>query len=350
VTIRPLAALAIAFSCLVVRHDARAESRPSREVSLIIAAEAPAGDELELVVRELLGRLSIAVEITRVDRIDVREIAWPRPSTRPWLARVWIDLRDAGSATLYLHDAAHDRLFVRRVARARGNDELAREELGHILETCTEGLLSGANVGLPRGDVAPILTPEHAELGVTHEVAPPTSWKFGVLYEVATLSSQVRITHGPALSVSFRAPIRGVHAGAWLTGQYRVPFDLAASPVAARFAATAFRALASVEVPTNATTTWRFGLGGGLDVLWITPESSDVRFRLEPPRTLAFGLARAAVGIDLRVARSASFTAMVAVDFDPSATTYVIAVREGEQVLLRPWVARPGMQVGVDFP
>jgi hypothetical protein len=342
-------AAALSIACLAAPTRAKADAGAPREVELVIAADARGANELELVARELLGRLAVKVEVARVDAIDLREVASPPRSARPWLARVWVDLHDPSRATLYLHDPAHDRLFVRQVARTAGGEELAREELGHILETCAEGLLSGANVGLPRGEVAPLLSREK------EEPAPPPlprtrAWNVGAYYEGAAFSSQARLTHGPVLAAAVRAPLGGLALGAWVTWQYRFPVEIDTPTIGARWATNALRALATLELASSTATTWRFGLGGGFDVVRVEPKSNDGRFVLEPGTTLIFGLVRAAVGVHVRVGAWTSVGAALAADVDPSATSYVVAARDGDRVVLRPWPVRPSILVGVDVP
>ena len=76
-------AFAAAASILLISTLARAQAQPPPEVSLVIAAEPRAADDLELVIRELLARLAVTVQVSQVARIDVHEIASPPPMTRP---------------------------------------------------------------------------------------------------------------------------------------------------------------------------------------------------------------------------------------------------------------------------
>jgi hypothetical protein len=346
-------ALAVAASILLIATRTRAEPQPPPEVSVVIAAEPRAADDLELVVRELLARLSVVVQVSQVPRIDVHEIASPPPPPRPLLARVWIDLKKPGRATLYLLATAQDRLLVRTVDRAPGGDELAREELGHILETSAEGLLTGVNVGVPRAEAISLLEPPEPK--PAPPPAPPKTaeavpwWQLGALYEVSALSSQVRLTHGPMLSALFRTQTRNAVVGLWATAQYRLPIDVGDSAVAATLASGAVRLLATTDVRLSRALSLRLGLGGGADIVraetrtsaGYTPESSHLR---------GFGVGRVSTGLEARVAASLLLWFNVAADLDPSATTYVVEPRAGETLVLRPWAVRPAVAVGAAFP
>jgi hypothetical protein len=154
-----LAALLVAIPSALLGRGARAAPAPreAARILLVVAAEPGETAEFEKVAIELLGRLPVTVRVVRVTRIDVQEIARPVPAASAYLARIFVDLREPKRATLWFVDSSHDRILVRQLERALGSEELVREELGHILETSTEGLLSGAEIGLPRAEVVPML-------------------------------------------------------------------------------------------------------------------------------------------------------------------------------------------------
>src|SRR5262249_46579157 len=153
------------------------------------------------------------------------------------------------------------------VDRAPGGDELAREELGHILETSAEGLLSGANVGVPRAEAISLLEPVEQKPAPAPAPPPPPKqevvpwWQLGVLYELSALSSQVHFTHGPMLSVLFRAPVQKALVGLWATAQYRLPVEVGSAPVGATLASGALRLLVTTDIRLSRAVSLRFGLG-----------------------------------------------------------------------------------------
>jgi hypothetical protein len=352
------AALLIAIPSALASRGVRADTAPrgTTRILLVVAAEPQETGEFEKVAAELRGRLSVTVRVVRVERIDLQEIARPAPATPVYLARIFVDLREPKRATLWFVDSSHDRILVRQLERASGADELVREELGHILETSTEGLLAGAEIGLPRAEVVPILqkTPKTETPPPAPARAPAaarSAWQAALLYEMEGLSSQAPITQGPELSFFVRGPGRSAPFGVWLAGQYRLPIDVEASPVGARLEGGAVRALVTVDLPLHVGMTLRFGLGGGMDLVRLTPQASPgATAVLSGGRTLAFGLARAAAGIEFSVTSWLSLWSRVAADFDPSNTSYVFAGRDAEQLVLRPWPVRPAVALGAGFP
>jgi hypothetical protein len=339
---------------------------PAREVVLEIAAEdARDGDALAQVARELLGRLGVGVRAALVSRVELAAVvASPPPGTVPdaHLARVWIDWRTPGRATLYLLDARRDRVLVRQVERPAGGEELAREELGHILETACEGLLAGGEVGEPRAGMAPLLAPPAP--------APPAAGapaaggegrsrlSAAVLYEAAALAPEAPLTHGPEASLFLdvrpgAARARPWAYGAWATAQLRLPVRADdGGGAGVELQAFALRALLAIERGLSARAVARAGLGGGVDVVHARPEASPSDAAvLAPAFTRAFAVGRAAVALDLRLARWTWLVACVAADVDVTGQRYAFARGGGgEDLVVRPWVVRPAAALGLAFP
>ncbi len=316
---------------------------------LVVAAEPREAEQLRQVAVELLGRLSVSIHVETVARIDAEDLA--RSLAPGFLARVYVDLREPSRATLWFVDPAHDRILLRQLERAPSGDELLREELGHILETSTEGLLAGREIGLPRASVLPQL--KSNEPAVTKEASPTIIDKpllqLALLYELQALSSQAPLTHGPEASAHLAIPRRGAF-GLWLTGQYRFPVHVEAGAVGARVEGGALRALLTFDALTTSRIRLRSALGGGVDVVRLLPEAIGASVTLADARTLAFPMLRAAAGLEGRASPILSLWLRVAVDFDATGTRYVFEGREGEQLVLRPWVVRPALAVGAGFP
>ncbi len=366
-----LGALAVGLGGGGVRVDA-AEDAPDTAGTVVLeiaAGEARESESLAQVARELLGRLSVEVRATQVARIDLAAIAaTPRAGTSaagagedPPLARVWIDWRVTGRATLYLLDARRDRLLVRQVERPVGGEELAREELAHILQTACEGLLAGGEVGVPRAALEPLLAPAAAAPPppvVVSAAAPERAavgvgprWQVAVLYEAALLAAEAPVTHGPTVAAFAGGRAGAPRFGVWATAQLRVPVHADGVSVGVAMQSGALRTLFAYERPMSARAAFRIGVGGGVDVVRATPETTvPERAVLEGPRTLALAVARAAASVDVRIGARAALVAALAVDVDVSGQRYVFARGAGEQLVLQPYLVRPSVAVGVAFP
>jgi len=320
---------------------------------LVVAAEPQEAEQLRQVAAELLARLSVSIRAERVDRIDVEDLARSLPPHAGYLARVYIDLREPNRATLWFVDPAHDRILMRQLDRVPSGAELLREELGHILETSTEGLLSGAEIGLPRASVLPLVkaTDSAPAEDALFRSMPRPLLRWALLYEVQGLSSQAPLTHGPEASVYLAIPARRGPFGIWLTGQYRFPVHVETGPIGARIEGVAFRAMLTFDWPRESRVTLRGALGGGADILQLNPESlGGSGVALADARLLAFVTVRAGLGLEFRVSPILSVWSRVAVDVDATGTRYVFEGREGERLVLSPWILRPAFALGAGFP
>jgi hypothetical protein len=335
---------------------------PAREVVLeVAAAQASDSDALAQVARELLGRLAVKVRASQVRKIDLAAIATAPVAPPPDaagadtpLARVWIDWMTAGRATLYLLDARRDRLLVRQVERPPGGEELAREELGHILETACEGLLAGGEVGVPRAGVVSLLVPPapRPPVVVASPPAPePARWEAAVLYEAAALAPEAPLTHGPMLSLLAATRSAGPRLGLWATAQLRAPARASDDTVGVSVHTGALRALVAYERPLSERAAARVGVGGGVDIVRATPEADRPdRAVLEGARTLVFPMGRAALGVDVRLFRHLALLATLSADVDVTGQRYVFRRASGEAAVLTPWVVRPAAALGLAFP
>jgi hypothetical protein len=342
---------------------------PAGEVALeVAAADARDSDALTQVARELLGRLGLEVRARLVARVDLAAVVAPPRAggaTEPLLARVWVDWRTPGRATLYLLDARRDRVLVRQVERPAGGEELAREELGHILETACEGLLAGSEVGEPRAGVAPRLLPPSPPTTVVAEAAPPpvsgpARVQVALLYEAGALGGGATFTHGPEASLFVAlGPALGARRpvpwrwGLWSTVQLRLPVHATDDTGAGvDLEAGALRALVALEHAWTERATGRAGVGVGVDVVRARPEASpaDVAV-LNPAFTRSFAIGRAALAVDLRLAGRTWLVASLAADVDVTGQRYAFARGGGgEELVLKPWIVRPAAALGLAFP
>lgn len=345
-------ALFVSLACGAFGRDSRGQTVDDRKtVLLVVAASARETAELAQVTTELLGRLAVSVHVRQVRHIDLREITRPTLARATYLARAFIDLRARGPAVLWFVDEARDRVLMRELDRVPGEEELSREELGHILETSTEGLLSGAEIGVPRAEVIPLLEAPGKQQPTLSKAPRARPWQGTLLYEIAGLSSSVVVTQGLEAGIFLRMPLRAPRLGIWLTAQYRFPVHAESTPVGARIQSGVLRALLALDLPVYPDLKLRFGLGAGADLVDVEPESSaSSGVSLAERRLSSFFAARAAVSLELRLWSSLSIWSRIAADVIPTGTRYVFERLDGEDVVLKPWPVRPALAAGVGFP
>jgi hypothetical protein len=338
----------------------------ARRIQVLIAAEPDQRERFARVVHELMARLSVAVELTAIERVELAVVLADRPAQPPYLARCYVDLRKRERALLFVHDPARDRILERRIERAPGDDELAREQLGHMLLAAIEGLLSGATLGAPRSEIVAALPaadqPPRAEQEAEPEpdLEPPPepgrgewSLRGGLLYEVAALGHGPGLAHGPALAVLIRSPLSR-QLGMLLGALYRWPFDVEGdgNPVGMRVHAVGLRALATLETPLGARMVLRAGVGGGADVARIAPESRAAgTVRASAARTLTLAVARALLAADFRLSPQLALWVALSADLDLDRAQYVLVRSDGSEAeLSAPWRLRPALSIGLVLP
>src|SRR5204863_4530285 len=126
---------------------------PPRHVEIKLVAPSESWPALETVLSELLARLQVSVRFATIASVDARQIMSERSDDPPSVARVWIDMHEPNRVTLYLTGDRADRMLVRHVPLVTRVDEVAREEIAHIVEATVDALLVGGRIGVATDEV-----------------------------------------------------------------------------------------------------------------------------------------------------------------------------------------------------
>jgi hypothetical protein len=331
-----------------------------RSSTLLLSVAAPAGetDRLEAVARELLARLNVQIEVRRVPRIDVAELERALAPGERYFARVWISLSPSGRARLYLEHGASDRVLVREVAGDASNPELAREELGHILQTAVDGLKAGEEVGEPRSEALKDVpaedargarepaAPERPPVAAKAQAASSQPLRFGPRYELSWLGDGARFEDGPGAVFALRLPI-----GFEVSALYRRPVKVGGTPVGVRLQTLSARALATMQAWRGEHSSLRLGAGAGADLVRVSPwgePGGNVELSDGTWRKLA--LARLQGTYALRAFGFMELELTAGVDLDANDTRYVFRRGSVEQTVLDPWPVRPFVSLGATVP
>jgi hypothetical protein len=338
---RAFTALVLSLAVALARP---ADAKPQPIVQVFIAAAPAEQRALEQVIRELLDPLDVELRFTARARIDRRRVDAAADSHSGEAAFAFIDALEAGRSTVYLVDPARDRVYVRSVPRPVHGEELAREELGHILETALEGLLVGETIGVPRRTAFP-----PAPLRPSKSHWHP-SLALGLLYEAQYLSDEVLLTHGPLVAGELVFRRRKLGVGVWGSAQYRQPLHAESTFVSARLEGVSLRMLAMLGIEVASRLELRAGIGGGADIVTVEPQTRDAaRAEAMEARLLSYGVLRAAAGVGWRLSTGTSLLAWLAADIDPSNTRFVFLTARGQETVLRPWALRPAVLLGLAF-
>jgi hypothetical protein len=348
-------AAALAASILIIDASSPAQTSSGDAVDVVIAADDASALAMRAVVIELIARLGLATNVTLATDVNAAELITPRAGAEPRTARVWIDLSKPERATLYLVDRGWERILIRHVRKLPGHEELSREAIGHILETAVDALAHGAQIGVAREEArlqieeasAPVDVPP---LPAPSQGAPGPRLELGAMYEAELYAQGGVVANGPAASFYIGKPRGAVRPGGWLTLQYRLPMIVDTAPLGVRLDGGTGRALAAIDLAVGPRLAVRLGLGGGIDVLHMSPrlERSPGTTRGKDDDFVVL-VARASGAASLSLSADLALTVVVSCDLDPSGTRYVVAVDGVTAPALSPWPVRPALSLGLTF-
>jgi hypothetical protein len=332
-----------------------AQTTGEASVDVVIVSDAGSAPAMRAVVVELIARLRLAATVTFAPSVNPVELINPVPGAEPRMARVWIDLSKPDRATLYLVDREWERILIRHVRKMPGHEEIAREAVGHILETAVDALAHGARIGITREDARAEIEKASApvESGPTSAPAPAAPGprlEFGAMYEAELYATGGVVAHGPGGSFYVGRWGGAVRPGGWLTLQYRLPVIVDAAPVGVRLDGATARALAAIDLAVSRWLAVRLAAGAGVDVLHMTP-----RLEGAPGTTrgtdedFALVVGRLSGGLSWSPTTGVALVLVVSCDLDPSGSRYVGLVDGSRAAVLTPWPVRPALSVGVSF-
>jgi hypothetical protein len=161
--------------------------------------------------------------------------------------------------------------------------------------------------------------------------------------------------HSAAFFVGAGGRTGAFRPGVWISGEYRFPTTVENTLVNARLEQGAFRAVASLEWAASARFRIGAGVGGGLDLVRITPAVNEgapvMAASAASARSAAIPMLRALLlGHFAFGSRSEAFAGFAA-DYDLLGTRYILRdLRDasGADVpVFEPWRLRPTALVGV---
>ena len=337
----------------------------SRRILLTVAGPAADAEQLAAVVRELLQRLAMQVELRPAARVDLNELRSGAAAGSPYFARVWVSFEQTGKARLYLEHAARDRILVRDVLDEAHNPELVREELGHILQTAVEGLKAGEEIGAPRDEALEQVENEAAATATGKRASarpvapaalsppPPDSrarrLRFGPRYELVWLGDG-RFTDGPGavlVAVSSGRQRWGVELG----GLFRRPLKVQESRVGARLQSMALYGLATFELRQGDGATFRVAAGVEAELVRVAPFAEPTRnVQLAENRWLKLVLGRVALTYAHPIGSFMDAELTLGAELDPGRTSFVFESSAGRVNVLSPWPLRPLVSLGATVP
>jgi hypothetical protein len=313
---------------------------------------------VEVVVRELVARLPVVLRWSQASGIDPTQVLAERAPDVRIVARAWMDLSDAKRARIYVANAGGGRFLVRVVPLREGYDEVAREVLGHIIESAVDAFLAGRDVGVSREiaerEVSQSSAPPQAAetLAVARAIAPEsTRIGLAVSYQATGMEGVKATMHGPAIGAAFAVPIGGgLRLGSSASVQYRVPFHWDSASVGARFESAAARLGLGIEGDLKERVVLRAELGFGFDFVHVAPYvEAGSTARATPAEWFLAPIASAMLSLEAPLVSQVGLRVAAGSDVDLSGPSYFVASGGTVTTVLSPWVVRPVIALGAVF-
>jgi hypothetical protein len=307
------ALLVFAVATVSSPQAAADESHARAEITLMGDAQACA--TVKEVVTELLVRDRVSVVWITRTQFQPRDIFDRRVT---WGVAAWIDLSAASEARLYFRDAGADRFFIRPLPLARGIDEIAKEEIAHIVSNAVRALSQGSGESLTRSEAREALHLQPAAEEETPPVPPEVPMRFSLsaLAGAGVFASDLPWVGKGTLSLAISRGPRWNRAessfGAWLDLGYQMPGHYRGGSVGADVQAVSARL--GVLWETGRTLLLRIGLGAGADRVHYQPQGDGDHVALAAASSFTVPVLSLWVGMDVRLLDWLALTSRISVD------------------------------------
>jgi hypothetical protein len=322
---------------------------PSRaEVNVVVAGSDRSFAAITKSLAESLSFIGVTAQFERAPSVDPRSVSELRPPQPSLFANLWIDAAADHEVTLYITDAATERVFVRRMGLDHGLDKVAVEGLAFVAQSSLEALLQGKTIGVTRDDYEHSLeqaapkpapkpaTPPTPQPSVAEpQGVRPSHWQLCAGYELqAWDGSTMRhaATVGPSYErMKFRFSID-------LFGILPIHFHNGESGATLISSGARLGVARPLALPHQLRLVP--GLGFAMELTHIHPELSSPA--ASPARaSFAFDpTIRAVIGIERSWGRW-SLRGILGLDFVTHPVHYVVTLPAETEVVRTPWRERP---------
>lgn len=343
----------VLIAVLPIVVSPKAEGAESQQVVITFAAPEAEREALDLAVREALSHLGLRVNVQRADAVDANAILAPTAG-EPALARIWIDLLQ-GRVILYVVDGPWERVLVRLLTREPNNPAIDHERVSQILRASVQALQEGARIGISReqarrqlsGPALPVKPPLSPQ-PIPKRRAPARSEALelgvGAQYELQTFTSD-SLSHAVGAELLL-SNITGARLGVELQLTYR-SLRLKLDETEAQQDVFAPRLL--LDRPLRAWGGPRLVpfLGGGVDVLHLSPSTRASTLLATRERTLLYPVLRTGLLLDQELTQQLKLRFGLIVDAFPADIRFGVQRGDGSEHYVRAWPVRPGISLGI---
>ena len=329
---------------------------PSLRAAVTLLGRAPEALALQEVTTELLARERVAVFWTSRESFRPQDIFERAPAADEGAIAVWIDLSEAGQARLYFHDARADRFFLRALPLPRGVDEMAKEEIAHIVANAVLALGKGSGEALTRNEARTALRvpPPAAEVGPAAVPAQPAlQWSAALLAGGQLFADELPlVAKGSALlAVAHRWSRARVPAlGAWVDFGYQLAARHRDDLVGARLQAMAWRAGLLLTSALPHTLRLSLAAGAGVDRIRYWPEARSEGIVAAPAGSIHVPMLAFWAGLDRELVGGLALTVHLGADVPLEKVHFDLDASTGEKSrVIELHAFRPGAALGLAY-
>jgi hypothetical protein len=331
-------------------NESPGPERTPSSAAIVLVGELREGEQLVLLLRELLGRQGVECDFSETARFDPDALF--AEGEADGKVRVFVRLADAGRARLYFRGPSGERFLLRTIALPSGLDEVGRELVGQVVESSVVTLLRSSN-GLSRDEASAELaretgTPEKPPLPPAappqekpETLRAPLTFSVALRYAAEWFGPDLELAHGPGLELGVGT--RGaVRLRARVSGEWFFDQTLETPELRAEVGTKPLRASVDVGLELAEKQVVTFGIGGGVDLSRVEPSTSRAdNVTPSEPQSNVVPVLRPELRYELGTA-SLVVGASAFVDVSLVHTHYDL-LDDGEPVRLgAPWTARPG--------
>lgn len=309
------------------------------------------------VTAELLARDHIDVSWASHESFTPQDIFEQRGRHDRAAIAVWIDLSARSEARLYFRDSRTDRFFIRSLSLLQGIDEIAKEEIAHIVSNAVLALSKGTGESLSRSEARAALHMLPAKQAVREATAtgsPPLRFEGAALACVTIFAREMLLVPGVVASLALtRGPRWGRTSaafGGWMDFGYQLASDYRGSTVGNKVQSTSLRIGILWEMEGFRMLTLRLGLGAGADRIHYQPQGDSRLVDVAPASSFYVPAVCFWAGLDIRLVDSLALTARVSGDAALAKVHFDLHDSRGESShVLVPFSVRPGASLGLAF-
>lgn len=322
------------------------------EVKVVVAGSDRSFTAITKSLTESLSFIGVTPQFERAASVDPRSVSELRPPQPSLFARLWIDATADREVTLYITDAATERVFVRHINLDHGLDTVAVETLALVAQSSLEALLAGKLIGVTRDDYehsleapaprpapepvpkqAAVSTPRPNDAGL-HDMRP-SHWQLWAGYELQGWDGAT-VRHAAALGIEHE---RGrLRFGMDLYGTWPIQFHSGES--GAQLFSSGARWVVSRPLALSHQLRLVPGLGFGIELSRIRPELSGPDAQPASPYFALDPTIRAVLGIERSLGRWC-LRGIIGVDVVTRPVHYIVTRQAATEVVRTPWRERP---------